>query len=69
MTFTEKRNPSNRALTAIIDAGLSMRRHRGRQYAVEFLMCQGVAQTTISRALNGPARRGAHQHGAAFLQR
>jgi hypothetical protein len=68
MTFSEKRNPSNRALTAIIDAGLTMRRHKGREYAIQFMLAQGVAQSTVSRALSGPSRQGVHQFSLTLQQ-
>ncbi len=56
MQRPDRRHPSNRATTAIIDAAIAMRRHRGSELAIEFLLKHGVQAPTVTRVLGGVAR-------------
>jgi hypothetical protein len=45
-------------MTAIINAGMAMRRHKGSAVAIKFLIGHGVESSTITRVLCGPSRDG-----------
>ncbi|WP_353405463.1 hypothetical protein [Duganella hordei] len=61
MQRTERRKSSNRATTAIINAGMAMRRHKGSAVAIKFLIGHGVEPSTITRVLCGPSRDCAYE--------